>query len=68
MLSGYRRLLVTNFRGDALEIGFAIQNSAHGGVQTEGVERLDQPTVGTAAPGEVHVGFAIEQHDDRNVL
>jgi len=43
------------------------ENLAGGAAQTQRIERLDDPPFGTAAPGEMHVGESVEEHEHGDV-
>ena len=45
----------------------AADDGPHGPAQAQRIERLDDPALGAAAPGQVHVGDAVEEHQHRDV-
>ena len=53
--------------GETLGVAAAGQDRVGGPPETQRVERLDQPALGAAAAGQVHVGLAVEQHQHRDV-
>ncbi|NDA77956.1 MAG: hypothetical protein EBY07_09205 [Actinobacteria bacterium] len=62
-----RRIVVGRHFGQTLGVTTASGHRARRPTQTQRVQRLDQPTVGSAATRHVNVGLAVEQHQNRHV-